>query len=77
MLLKKYTGNDIDQDMVVYDAVNLMKCAEIILAMTVEVLKEMTDAYSLFINKVRPHVGQEKYAENFYGSTYCLHRNET
>lgn len=34
--------------LVVYDAVNLMKCAEIISAMTVEALKEMTDAYSLF-----------------------------
>ena len=48
----------------VYDAVNLMKSADIISAMTVEALKGITDAYSPLINKVRPHIGQTKCAEN-------------
>jgi histidine ammonia-lyase len=50
--------------MAVYDAVTLIKSADIISAMTVEALKGITDAYHPTVNELRPHPGQKICGQN-------------
>ncbi len=48
----------------VYDAINLLKMADISAAMTLEALNGITDAFDERINLVRPHKGQKNSAKN-------------
>lgn len=48
----------------VYDAVNLMKMADVNAAMTVEALNGITDAFDHRVHDVRPHQGQGDCAKN-------------
>jgi histidine ammonia-lyase len=50
--------------LVVYDAENLLKCADIAAAMTLEALLGTEKAFDEKIHKLRPHSGQIKCAEN-------------
>ncbi len=48
----------------IYDAINLVKAADITAALTVEGLRGITDAYYHRVHEVRPQKGQIKCAEN-------------
>lgn len=50
--------------LVTYEAIQLLKLADISTALTVEALKGITDAYDPRLHMVRPHLGQIKTAEN-------------
>ncbi|MBQ7890715.1 MAG: histidine ammonia-lyase [Erysipelotrichaceae bacterium] len=47
-----------------YDALQLSKCADMTLAMTMEALSGIIDAFDLRLHLVRPHAGQIHTAEN-------------
>ena len=47
-----------------WDAINLLKLADISAALTMEALNGITDAYHPELHNVRPHTGQIKAAEN-------------
>lgn len=48
----------------IYDAINLVKAADITASLTVEGLRGITDAYYHRVHEVRPHKGQMKCASN-------------
>jgi histidine ammonia-lyase len=66
--------------LVVYDAMNLSRCADIIASITVEGLRGITDAYYHRVHEVRPQAGQIKCADNLLkllnDSTYTTKQGE-
>lgn len=61
-----------------YDAVKLLKLADISAALTVEALRGIPDAYDPRLHEIRPHAGQMATARNMLklleGSTYTTHQ---
>lgn len=63
-----------------YDALQLSKYADIAVALSMEGLRGIKDAYDLRLHQVRPHHGQISSAKNVLklleGSTYVTHQGE-
>ncbi|WP_102400040.1 histidine ammonia-lyase [Haloimpatiens massiliensis] len=63
-----------------YDAINLIKTADIACALSAEALRGITDAYDLRLHVVRPHAGQINTAKNLLnlteGSTFVTRQGE-
>ena len=63
-----------------YDSLNLIKCTDIVAALTVEALRGITDAYDHRTHEIRPHEGQINTARNMLklveNSTYVTKQGE-
>lgn len=63
-----------------YESIRLIKYSDIAAAMTLEALRGIRDAFDLRVQKVRPHNGQLKTAENILalveGSTFITNQGE-
>lgn len=63
-----------------YDAINLLKTADIACALSLEALRGITDAYDLRLHVIRPHAGQINTAKNLLnltqGSTFVTNQGE-